>query len=185
MKASKGFTLIELLLTLGVLAILLVAMFVVYPQVSTRIQVNREMAGYRAIAASIRTLCPRPPYTGLNGTLLRQAGLIPRSFDLPEGTNAIRNSWGSTINISAWGNNDAVAGGTTRVRLVTTAVPKEACILMAQGVFEFADQAYEAPTGQAPWQPNYLVSRNDPALMAQLCAAENSNGFTFGVFFQP
>lgn len=176
---------IELLLTLGVVAILLVAVFVVYPQVTTRIQVNREMAGYRAIAASIRTLYPRPPYTGLNGGLLRQAGLIPKSFDLPEGSNGIRNVWGSTVNISAWGSSDSVPGGTTRVRLVTTGVPQEACILMAQGFFEFAEQAYVAPTGQPPWQPNYLVSRNDPALMAQLCAAENTNGFTMGIFFQP
>ena len=52
----RGFSLIELLLVLGVLAILLVAAFVVYPQVRARNQANTEAANVRTIQANVRTL---------------------------------------------------------------------------------------------------------------------------------
>lgn len=52
----SGFSLIELLLVLGVLAILLVAAFVVYPQVRDRNQANTEAANLRAIQANVRSL---------------------------------------------------------------------------------------------------------------------------------
>ena len=185
MRSSKGFTLIELLLTLGVVAMLLVGVFVVYPQVRTKLLVNQELAGYRAIVASLRVLYPRPPYTGMSSATLRAANLIPSTFELPEGSNAVRNVWGGTVNIVAWGDSDTVPGGASRVRLISASIPQEACIGMSQGFFEYADQAYVAPTGQAPWQPSYLVKSDDPALLAQLCSAENTGGFTLGIFFKP
>ncbi len=188
MKRSKGFTLIELLLTLGVIALLLVGVFVVYPQVATKIKVNRELVGYRTMAASIRTMYPRPPYRGLTATTLRTAGLVPDIFELPSNTASIRNLWGGTVQVTSWSSSDTSSTSgilQNRVRMLTTAVPQEACIQMAQGFFEFGERAYVAPTGQAPFQPNFLVYRNDPGLLAQLCAAENTNGFTIAVFFQP
>lgn len=185
-KRSKGFTLVEMLLTLAVMAFLLIAAFIIYPQVDLKMRVNNELSGYRSIIASIRSLYIYPPYAGLNNGLLRRGNFIPNNFTLPEGTNAIKNNWGGTINISGWGNNDAVPGGTfNRIRLVTTAIPQEACIPMAQGFFSYADQAYVAPTGQPPWSASYLVSSNDPAKIVQLCSAENTIGFTVAIFFKP
>jgi hypothetical protein len=52
----SGFSLIELLLVLGVLAILLVAAFVVYPQVRDRNQANTETSNVRAIQSNVRNM---------------------------------------------------------------------------------------------------------------------------------
>jgi hypothetical protein len=52
----KGFSLIDLLLVLGVLAVLLVAAFVVYPQVRDRNQANNEASNVRTIQSNIRGL---------------------------------------------------------------------------------------------------------------------------------
>lgn len=53
---NQGFSLIELLLVLGVLAILLVAAFVVYPQVRDRNQANHEASNVRTIQSNVRGL---------------------------------------------------------------------------------------------------------------------------------
>lgn len=53
---QRGFSLVELLLVLGVLALLLVAAFVVYPQVRDRNQANQEATNVRAIQSNIRGL---------------------------------------------------------------------------------------------------------------------------------
>lgn len=66
-RQNKGFSLIELLLVLGVLAVLLVAAFVVYPQVRDRNQANAEASNIRAIQGNVRNLFASRGgiYTGL------------------------------------------------------------------------------------------------------------------------
>lgn len=80
------------------------------------------------------------------------------------------------MNIVAWGDSDTVPGGASRI----ASILQEACVGMSQGFFEYADQAYLAPTGQAPWQPSYLVKNDDPALLAKLCSADLRWEFSSG-----
>ncbi len=67
-KGAQGFTLIELLLVLGVLALLLVAMFVIYPTVRTEMRANREVAFITGVLARFQTQFPQNSYRGVVNT---------------------------------------------------------------------------------------------------------------------
>lgn len=53
---KKGFSLVELLLALGVIAVFLIASFVVYPRVKSQQQAQQESANIRAIQVNLRNL---------------------------------------------------------------------------------------------------------------------------------
>lgn len=62
---SQGFSLIELLLVLGVLALLLVAMFVVYPSVRTEMRVGKEVSYITGAIAKFQSTFPNNRYAGV------------------------------------------------------------------------------------------------------------------------
>lgn len=106
--SSGGFSLIELLLVLGVLAILLVAAFVIYPQVRDRNQANAEAVNIRAIQAGVRTLFQSKPglYNGLgNGKSASDRGIANQARIFPATMNGgdysanaeIRTPWGGEV----------------------------------------------------------------------------------------
>lgn len=94
-----GFSLIELLLVLGVLAILLIAAFVVYPQVRDRNQANAEIQKITAIKANLTNLYASRGgnYTGMLASTVIQAKAVPASS--VEGT-LIKSAWGKEIMFS-------------------------------------------------------------------------------------
>jgi prepilin-type N-terminal cleavage/methylation domain-containing protein len=101
---AKGFSLIELLLVLGVLAILLVAAFVVYPQVRDRNQANAEVSNLTALKANITNLYASRGgnYDGLNTGVANQARAFPSSMN--------GGRYGASIQpAAAWGGNVTVA----------------------------------------------------------------------------
>jgi len=64
-RRRHGFSLIELLLVLGVVAVLLVAMFVVYPAVRTEIRVGKEISYITGAVAKFQTQFPNNRYNGV------------------------------------------------------------------------------------------------------------------------
>jgi len=62
---NRGFSLIELLLVLGVIAVLLVGMFVVYPMVRADMRANKEVAFIAAALARVQSQFPPSSYRGL------------------------------------------------------------------------------------------------------------------------
>jgi len=64
-RRRHGFSLIELLLVLGVVAVLLVAMFVVYPAVRTEIRAGKEVSYITGAVAKFQTQFPNNQYTGV------------------------------------------------------------------------------------------------------------------------
>lgn len=100
LRRQAGFSLIELLLVLGVLAILLIAAFVVYPQVRDRIQIDREVKSIQFVNAKLKAIYAADPRKC--GTLTAaQAGtmdLFPGSaFD--SSTNTYSNGLGGTYSV--------------------------------------------------------------------------------------
>lgn len=59
-RSQKGFSLIELLLVLGVLAILLIAAFIVYPQVRQQNLINKEIVALNAAYAKLQNIYSGP-----------------------------------------------------------------------------------------------------------------------------
>lgn len=107
---QRGFSLVELLLVLGVLALLLVAAFVVYPQVRDRNQANQEVSNLKAIQANVRGLFwSKGRYNGLgNGRgatagpdrgIANAARVFPPTMNNGDySKNAeVRSSWGGNV----------------------------------------------------------------------------------------
>lgn len=114
---ATGFSLIELLLVLGVLAILLVAAFVVYPQVRDRSQAQTEAENIRAIQSSVRSLFAMKGgnYEGLGrGRSVNDRGIANQARIFPVRMNdgdysqdaVIRSTWGGEVYV--WRNPDVV-----------------------------------------------------------------------------
>lgn len=165
---AKGFSLIELLLVLGVLAILLVAAFVVYPQVRDRNQANAEVSNLTAIKANVTNLYASKGgnYKGLDNTVAVQARVYPSNMTTLAGTG----SGTSTAN-SAWGGDvTTVAGAGTNPRTFTvtyTAVPAGVCLGLVSGAAgNFSDITVGGTTVFSGTAPNRSF---DPGQAAARC----------------
>mgnify|MGYP000363598201 CR=1 FL=1 len=134
---SRGFSLIEMLLVLGVLAILLVAAFVVYPRVQLSNQINQEKANLSMLQNGIRsTLAPQGgKYTvlGAQGQTIgnrfaNQARLVPSSMNGGDYQGStITNGWGGAVVIhSTTGTFEGYAPGRS-FGIQYNNVPQEAC----------------------------------------------------------
>lgn len=104
----RGFSLVELLLVLGVIALLLVAAFVVYPQVRDRNQANTELTNIRAIQTGVRSVFAGKGgnYEGLGrGRSVNDRGIANQARLFPVGMNGgdysqnapITSSWGGQV----------------------------------------------------------------------------------------
>lgn len=98
---SRGFSLIELLLVLGVLAILLVAAFAIYPQVRDQNHANKELMNLSSIKASVENLYAAGPggFEGLNTAIANQAGVFPQSMNNGDRSAEakITTAWGTNV----------------------------------------------------------------------------------------
>lgn len=136
-RNAKGFSLIELLLVLGVLAILLVAAFVVYPQVRDRNQANAEVANLTSIKANLNNLyAPRGGnYAGLTTEVANQARAFPASMNGGTYTASapITSSWGGSVTVAA--TTTAVAGipAGRAFSITYNGVPSGVCLGLVSG----------------------------------------------------
>ena len=55
-KSKKGFSLLELLLTLGVIAGIIIAAFIVFPKVQASQKIDKESRNITAIQAGVKSL---------------------------------------------------------------------------------------------------------------------------------
>ena len=75
-RKQRGFSLIEILLVLGLIAIMAIAAFVIYPRVRDSQAVNATVAQYVLINSSIKDFFGDKPYTGLTAATAVSAGVL-------------------------------------------------------------------------------------------------------------
>ena len=103
-RRLHGFSLIELLLVLGVIAVLLVAAFVIYPQVRLANQADTEVKNVTAIMANMETAF-RGKTSGITTALANQARVFPSSMNGGNYTASapIQSSWGGSVRLMTTG----------------------------------------------------------------------------------
>lgn len=146
-KQQRGFSLVELLLVLGVLAILLVAAFVVFPQVRDRNQANAEVTNLTTIKAGITNLYASKGgnYTGLATGVVNQARIFPSSMNGGVYTSSavIRASWGGAVTVDAVG----TAPNQRQFSITMNEVPAGVCLGLVSGAASNFDQITVGGTG--------------------------------------
>ena len=115
-----GFSLVEILLVIGIIAVLAIAAFVIYPQVKTASMVEQERKNVLALFTGASQLT-NGRYTGLTLPMLNQAGLVPAAWTGGDksATATFNSAWGKSIGIGAHGSWIAVWFNQT---------PKEICV---------------------------------------------------------
>lgn len=136
-STGRGFSLIELLLVLGVLAVLLVAAFVVYPQVRDRNRANTEVMNLAAIkTAVINVYASRGGnYTGLKNDVANQARVVPATMNGGDygPSVSLKSTWGQDVTIGAVStqiNVPSVVPGNRSFRIIYAQVPQSICLGM-------------------------------------------------------
>lgn len=130
-RIQKGFSLIEMLLVLGVLAVLLIGAFVVYPKVQAANQAKNEIANLNYIKASINNLYASKGgnYEGLTTSLANQARAFPSSMNSGVYTGeAILNSFGGGVSIV-----DVAASNARTFNIYYRNVPENVCLSLVAG----------------------------------------------------
>lgn len=167
-RPSLGFSLIELLLVLGVLAILLVAAFVVYPQVRDDSLAERTTKTTMSVAAGVESLFHNSSYSGLNNAMAIDANLVPDHMVVEQGSPDLASEWGGSVSVSA-------AGANSRGwRIVYEDVPEQICNRLIGGlgghfsIIAINDEVVK----------DHTIDMVDPGQVALAC--EETNVFSFG-----
>lgn len=145
-RQQQGFSLIEVLLVLGIIAVLAIAAFVIYPQVMSSSRANSEQSNIMTIAAATKNL-----FNGRYGTtgtnllpVVNQARGIPNSMNGGDFTS------GSVIS-SAWGGGVALetaasASGGSAFAITYQDMPFDICQKLIPGVLPNFDSVVVGAT---------------------------------------
>lgn len=100
---NKGFSLIEILLVIGIIAVLAIAAFLVFPQVQASQRANAEQSNIQTVAAGIKNLY-QGRYTGISNTTVNAARIFPANMNGGDNTTGtINSSWGGSVVIAPAG----------------------------------------------------------------------------------
>jgi len=134
-RHASGFSLIELLLVLGVLAVLLVAAFVIYPQVTHSNRVNAEISNLTTIQANMRGMFASQGgyYSSLpadSTAVLNAARVFPRSMNGGDysAAGSIQNAWGGAVILTATGSAHQGVPAGRGFSISYSKLPSAACV---------------------------------------------------------
>lgn len=174
LRNKKGFSLIEMLLVLGVLAVLLVAAFVVYPRVRDASRANIEVTNLTLIKANIQNLyaAKMGDYTGLYTSTANQARVFPESMNSGVYTGQeIQSAWGGVVRAQVLPNADAAMAAGKGFTIDYYSVPSAVCLGIVSAT---ANMFNDIRVGGNRVMNHGVVPRTlDPAAAAQECSAES------------
>ena len=179
--ASPGFSLIELLLVLGVIAILLVASFVIYPQVSHANRVKTETTNLAAIQASTRSLFAHsggnyallPPEVStatLNNARVFPAGMNGGDYT----TGAIRHSWDGLVSVHATNFSHAGIPVGRGFSINYMDMPSQACVDMVSRTFQTFKIIMVYPNGSSSSADMFYPEATNMDTLTRACNQSNA-----------
>lgn len=173
--SKKGFSLIEMLLVLGVLAVLLIASFIVYPKISVAKQADTEVKNAIMVMNRMETIFGGKS-SGVGTGVANQARVFPSSMN---GGNyaasaPIRSAWGGNVRISTM--------GVAMYDLIYENVSPEVCLELLPKLainFQWVQiQQGSAGGGTQTWLKNPGHNLNNPSTSTLVNACTN-NGSAF------
>jgi prepilin-type N-terminal cleavage/methylation domain-containing protein len=175
-QKTQGFSLIELLLVLGVLAILLLAAFVVYPQVSLKNKVNKDLLNIQAAVAMFQsTYGVRGDYAGLDATTFAAMPNFPKELVDPTKASGLGTLMGGTLYFSGTGPDpvNPAVGRQNRLMIQITGMPPEVCVPFSTAAARMANgdlfvSGSRGGTGLVSADKRW--DGKDPGVLVQRCA---------------
>lgn len=173
-KKQKGFTLTEVLLVLGIGAMILISVFLVYPKVSAKLRADQETHNVNLIIAGVKVLYSSTPYyTGLSTSVAVSGNVFPDNT-LAGSSTTPTNSWKGAYSLTP-GNDGPSGVSNSSFTLTDPNIPTEECVNI---VTELHSDFYKVKVGDT------LVKGSDnsydPANVVTACnGSKNSNTIQF------
>ena len=99
-RKKKGFSLLELLLVFGIIAALIVGVFMIYPKISSGQKIDSDIKILGTLNAGIKNLyAGQADYTGLSVDAVIKSKIVPE--DIVD-DNLIWDSWGANVLMEAF-----------------------------------------------------------------------------------
>ena len=163
-RKQGGFSLVEILLVLGIIALLAIAAFIIFPQVQAANRANTEQSNITTMAAGIKNLYGATrDYSTITPAILIQAKIAPSSmYGNVAGATELTSSWSQSVLV------DPV--GTTQFSITYSAVPSEVCTRLVPGLLA---------NFQAVTVGGTTVTANNPGGVVGACAASAAPSVVF------
>ncbi len=128
-RRQQGFSLIEILLVIGIIAVLALAAFLIFPSVQASQRANAEQNNIMTIAAGVKQMF-NGKYTNISTLNVVQGKLAPANMVDTAGT-ALVSAWGGAVTV-AESAGSGVAG--SRFTITYAEVPAAVCLKLAPGL---------------------------------------------------
>jgi prepilin-type N-terminal cleavage/methylation domain-containing protein len=167
---QSGFTLLELLLVLGVIAVLAIGIFIIYPRVQAANQARQESNNIALIMAGMKSLYSTSNYSfGEPGDDLTEVAIRGRAFpsamvtgDFNTATTAHPSTFSGNVTVGV----SALSGG--QIVIHYTAVPARACAPLGEAVGSLAGVLINGQPITDATTKKFSVKQ-----LAQVCGAVN------------
>lgn len=148
---QAGFSLVEILLVLGIIAILAIAAFIVYPQAQDSNRANTAQTNLISMAAGIKNLYGSTrDYASLTTELANKAGVVPTSMNggNPDAAG-ITSAWSAPVDIGP-GAVDATTGAAPTFTITFQDMPGTICAKLVPGVMQNFKKVYVPASAATP-----------------------------------
>lgn len=153
---AQGFSLIEILLVIGIIAVLAIAAFIIFPQVQASGRANTEQSNIMTMAAGTKNLF-NGRYADLTNSVATTGNIVPRSMYDAAAPGTITSSWGKSVVLAP------VTATPSLFTITYNDLPSEVCLKLVPGMV----QNFESITlGAAP-----INRSSTPAQIVTACQA--------------